>query len=182
MQNPQSLSRPIARGKTFDLILTSMLVALVFVSTMLLNIRIPFFAANGGLVHLGTAMLFISAMLFGPKKGAAAGALGMGLFDIMGGWLLWAPITIVARGIQGYVVGKVAWSKNRNGTSIGWNIAAAVISIPFMLVVYYIGEAIMFSSFVIPLASIPGNLIQNAVGLLIAIPVVIALKKLPYFK
>lgn len=68
MQNPQSLSRPIARGKTFDLILTSMLVALVFVSTMLLNIRIPFFAANGGLVHLGTAMLFISAMLFGPKK------------------------------------------------------------------------------------------------------------------
>ena len=65
-------------------------------------------------------MLFIASILFGPKKGALAGAIGMGLFDLVGGWLLWAPITIVARGLQGYIVGKIAWSNGRKGSSLAF--------------------------------------------------------------
>ena len=99
-----------SRARTFDLILTSMLIALVFVATLLLNIKLPI-TANGGLVHLGTAMLFIVSILFGPKKGAIAGAVGMGLFDLVSGWTLWAPFTFLTRGLQGYIVGKIAWSR-----------------------------------------------------------------------
>lgn len=75
-----------------DLIQTAMLIALVFVATLFINIKLPI-TANGGLVHLGTAMLFITSILFGPKKGAMAGAFGMGLFDLISGWTLWAPFT-----------------------------------------------------------------------------------------
>jgi len=167
--------------RTFDLIITSMLIALVFVATILLNIKLPI-TANGGLVHLGTAVLFISSILFGPKKGAIAGAVGMGLFDLVGPWVLWAPITFVARGLQGYIVGKIAWSKGRNGTSLAINLIATIVSIPFMLVVYYLGEAIIFKSWIIPAASIPGNIVQNIVGLCVAIPVCVVLKRIPYFK
>jgi len=158
-----------------------MAIALVFVATLLLNIKLPI-TANGGLVHLGTAMLFIISMLFGPKKGAIAGALGMGLFDLVSGWTLWAPITFLARGLQGYIVGKIAWSNGRNGDSKTLNLIAAIVSIPVMLGGYYIGEAIIFSSWIIPAASIPGNIVQNVVGLLVAIPAVIALKKVPFFR
>ena len=164
-----------------DLIITAMLVALVFVSTFFLNIKLPI-AANGGLVHLGTAMLFIASILFGPKKAALAGAIGMGLFDIAGGWALWAPITIVARGLQGYIVGKIAWSKGRNGTSIALNVTATIVSIPFMIAVYYIGEGILYGNWIAPLASIPGDLVQNILGIIVAVPVCVALKKVPYFK
>ena len=164
-----------------DLIITAMLVALVFVSTFFLNIKLPI-AANGGLVHLGTAMLFIASILFGPKKAALAGAIGMGLFDIVGGWALWAPITIVARGLQGYIVGKIAWSKGRNGTSIALNVTATIVSIPFMIAVYYIGEGILYGNWIAPLASIPGDLVQNILGIIVAVPVCVALKKVPYFK
>lgn len=167
--------------RTFDLIITSMLIALVFVATILLNIKLPI-TANGGLVHLGTAVLFISSILFGPKKGAIAGAIGMGLFDLVGPWVLWAPITFLARGLQGYIVGKVAWSKGRNGSSLALNLIATIVSIPFMLAVYYLGEAIIFKSWIIPAASIPGNIVQNVVGLCVAIPVCVVLKKIPYFK
>lgn len=176
-----AVSKPVSSKRTFDLILTAMAISLVFVATLLLNIRLPI-AANGGLVHLGTAMLFIIAMLFGPKKAAIAGALGMGLFDLVSGWTAWAPISFVARGLQGFIVGYIAWYAGRMGGSKTFNIIAAVASIPVMIAVYYIGEAIIFSSFIIPAASIPGNLVQNSVGLLIAIPVVIALKKVPFFK
>jgi len=55
-----------------------------------------------------------------------------------------------------------------------------IVSVPVMIGVYYIGEAIMFSSLIIPLASIPGDLVQNAIGMMIAIPVCLVLKKIPY--
>lgn len=179
MQNTQSYSR--SSQKTMDLIITAMLIALVFLSTFFLNIKLPI-AANGGLVHLGTAMLFIASILFGPKKAALAGAIGMGLFDIVGGWTLWAPITIVARGLQGYIVGKIAWSKGRNATSNAFNVIATIVSIPFMIAVYYIGEGILYGNWIAPLASIPGDLVQNILGIIVAVPVCVALKKVPYFK
>ncbi|KQL34701.1 MULTISPECIES: ECF transporter S component [Bacillaceae] len=170
-----------SNARTFDLIVTSMLIALVFVATLLLNIKLPI-AANGGLVHLGTAMLFIASILFGPKKAALAGAIGMGLFDWVSGWTLWAPFTIVARGLQGYIVGKIAWSFGRDGNSIAFNLLATIVSIPVMLGVYYICEAVLYGSWVIPVASIPGNIVQNVVGIIIAIPVCVVLKRIPLFK
>ena len=179
MEHTQSYSK--TSKKTLDLIMTSMLVALVFLSTFFLNIKLPI-SVNGGLVHLGTGMLFIASILFGPKKGALAGAIGMGLFDLVGGWLLWAPITIVARGLQGFIVGKIAWSKGRKGSSLALNVTATIVSIPFMIAVYYFGEVILYGNWIVPLTSIPGDLLQNALGMIIAIPVCVALKKVPYFK
>ena len=179
MQNTQGYSS--SSTKTFNLILTAMLIALVFVATLLLNIKLPI-TANGGLVHLGTAMLFIASILFGPKKAALAGAIGMGLFDLVSGWTLWAPFTIVARGLQGYVVGKIAWSNGRNGSSIAFNLFATIVSIPVMIAVYYLCEGILYNNWIAPVASIPGNIVQNVVGIIVAIPVCIALKKTPFFK
>ncbi|WHY89894.1 ECF transporter S component [Neobacillus cucumis] len=177
MQTTQTYSKP--GYKTFDLILTSMLIALVFLSTFL-NIKLPI-AANGGLVHLGTAMLFIAAILFGPKKAALAGAIGMALFDLAGGWALWAPITFVSRALQGYIVGKIAWSNGRNGNSIAFNLIGTIVSMPVMIAVYYIGEVILYGNWVAPVASIPGDVVQNVLGVIVALPVSVALKKVPYF-
>ena len=168
------------KNRTFNLVLSAMLITLVFVSTLFLNIKLPI-AANGGLVHLGSAMLFVIAILFGPKKGAIAGAFGMGLFDLVSGWTLWAPFTFLTRGLQGYIIGKIAWSKGRQGQSTALNITAILVSLPFMLAGYYICERVLYNSWIIPFASIPGNLVQNGVGLVIAIPVAIALKKLAIF-
>ena len=178
MQNTQSYST--SRAKTFDLVITALLAALVFVSTSFLNIKLPF--GEGGLIHLGTVMLFIASILFGPKKGAFAGAVGMGLFDLTGPWAAWTPITVVARALQGYVVGKIAWSKGHNGDNVKLNLVATIVSMPVMIGAYYIGQGIMFGNWIAPVASIPGDLIQNVVGVVIAIPLTTALKKVPYFK
>ena len=169
------------RQKTLSIAITAMLISLVFIATLFLNIKLPI-KANGGLVHLGTAMLFIVSILFGAKKGAVAGAVGMGLFDVVGGWIIWAPITIVARGLQGFIVGKIAWANGRKGDNLALNIVAMIISMPVMLAVYYIGEVILYNNWIAPLASIPGDIIQNMLGLIVAIPVCLFLKKTPVFK
>jgi len=180
MENTPDQVSSRQRSKTADLVTTSMLIALIFIATFI-NIRLPI-AANGGLVHLGTAMLFITSILFGPKKGAIAGAAGMGLFDLLGGWVLWTPITIVARGLQGYIVGKIAWAGGRNGNSTLFNITAMTASAPVMIGIYYVGEAIIYGNWIMPLASIPGDVVSTIIGLLIAIPACLALKKVTRFK
>ena len=72
------------RSKTLDLVICALFIALTYVATWLINIRLPL-AGSGGLIHLGNVPLFVGAMLFGRKIGAAAGAFGMGLFDLMSG-------------------------------------------------------------------------------------------------
>ena len=76
------------------LTVTAIFVALTYIFTAFINVRLPI-AANGGLIHLGNVPLFIGAIIFGKKTGAVAGGVGMGLFDLLSGWTLWAPFTFV---------------------------------------------------------------------------------------
>ena len=62
---------------TKELVLDAMFIALTYVFTAFVNVRLPI-AANGGLIHLGNVPLFICAILLGKRTGMLAGALGMG--------------------------------------------------------------------------------------------------------
>ena len=174
-----NISRQVTSVKVRDMIETSLLIALVFVATAFINIRLPI-TANGGIVHLGTAVLFISSIVFGRKKGAIAGAVGMGLFDITSGWIIWAPATFIIRGFMGYVLGTVAYSRGKKGNSLLYNILGIIISGIIMISGYYITEIIFYGNILAPLTSIPGNFIQIAVGGIVAVPLSKVLKK--YFR
>ncbi len=75
------INRRKSKFKTKDMVETALLTALVFVATAFINIRLPILA-TGGLVHLGTVMLFVTAIVFGKEKGAIAAAVGMAIFDL----------------------------------------------------------------------------------------------------
>ncbi len=46
-----------------------------------------------------------------------------------------------------------------------------------MLFGYYVTEVILYGNFIVPLTSIPGNLMQVLIGLIIALPISKVLKK-----
>lgn len=161
---------------TKDMVETALLSALVFVATYFINIRLPI-VASGGLVHLGTAMLFIAAIVFGKEKGAIAGALGMGIFDLSSGWAVWAPFTFIIRGVMGYIIGAVAYSRGKNGNSFAFNFLAVLISAVWMIAGYYLAEIILYGNLLAPIASIPGNITQNIVGAAIGLPAAKAFKR-----
>lgn len=164
-------------SKVRDMVITSLLIAMVFVATRFINVQLPI-SINGGLVHLGNTMLFTAAIVFGSKKGAAAGAFGMGLFDLLSGgpWVRWAPFTFVVRGVMGYIIGSFANAGGRNGKSILWNIVGIVVASVWMLPAYYLTEVVLNGNWITPVNSIPGNLLQIAIGL-VAIPLASALKR-----
>ena len=155
-----------------DIAITGVCIALTLVATAFINIRLPI-AANGGLVHLGNVPLFLAAIIYGKKTGAFAGAFGMGLFDLLSGWTLWAPFTFVIVGLMGYTVGKI--TENRVG--FRWNVLAIAAACVIKVVGYYIAEGIIYSNWVAPALSIPGNLVQIGVAAVIVLPVVAVVRK-----
>lgn len=161
------------RSKVLNMVIDAMFIALTFVITGYINIRIPFLAANGGLIHLGNVPLFIAAALYGKKTGAIAGAVGMGLFDLLGPWAIWAPFTFVICGLIGYAFGFIT----EKHSSKPYLIVAVLVAAVIKVVGYYIAEVILYGNFLAPAASIPGNLVQIFVAGIIAVPVIMILQK-----
>lgn len=158
------------------MVITSLLIALVFVATNAIRIKLPI-SYNGGLIHMGNTMLFTAAIVFGPRKGAAAGAFGMALFDALSEWAAWAPFTFVVRGVMGYIIGRVAYMNNKSGKSWAYNLLGILLGGIWMLAGYYLSEVIMTGNWVLPMTSIPGNIIQIVIGTVVALPLSGALKK-----
>ena len=169
------LNKTKSRFKTKDMVETALLTALVFVATSFINIPLP--GASGGLMHLGTVMLVIVSLVFGKEKCAIAGAVGMAIFDLSSPYALWAPFTFVIRGVMGYVLGAISYSNNKNGENIILNIFALIVSGILMIGGYYISEVILYGNWFAPMASIPGDITQIVMALIIGIPMAKILKR-----
>lgn len=149
-----------------EIAITGVCIALTFVATGFINIRLPL-AANGGLVHLGNVPLFLAAIIYGKRTGAFAGSFGMALFDLMGGWVLWAPFTFVTVGLMGYTVGAI--TEKHHG--FRWNVLAIAAACVIKIAGYYIAEGIIYGNWVAPALSIPGNLVQIGVAAVLVLPI-----------
>lgn len=164
--------KTVTKNKLAELIITALFIALTYVFTAFINIRLPF-AGNGGLVHLGNVPLFIGAILFGKKVGAIAGGVGMALFDLLSGWTLWAPFTLITVGIMGFVVGLIAEKTDK----IYWYAVAIAIACAIKIAGYYAAEAIIYQNILVPIGSIPGNAVQIGCAAVIVLTVIVPLRK-----
>lgn len=170
--NVQTMQQAYEASHVKFVVITAMAVALTYVFTAFVNIRLPL-AANGGLIHLGNVPLFIFAIIFGKKTGAIAGGIGMGLFDLLSGWTLWAPFTLVIVGVMGYAVGAITEKKQ----GYGWNVVAMLVALVIKIVGYYIAEGFIYGNWVAPVMSIPGNIVQIAVAMVIVLIAIVPLKR-----
>ena len=165
-------------GQVQFLTITALFIALTYVFTAFVNVRLPI-TANGGLIHLGNVPLFICAILFGKKSGALAGGIGMGLFDLLSGWTLWAPFTFVIVALMGFTVGKL--TEDEKHQNFKWYVIALIAACVIKVVGYYIAEVVIYGNPLAPVASIPGNLVQIGVAavitLIVIAPLNVAAKK-----
>ena len=160
---------------TKDMAYIGMLACITLIGTFI-NFRLPF-VSQGGLVHLGTPIAIIGILTLGTKRGMLGGALGMTLFDIIGGWVMWAPATLVARLGLGYLFGKIAFMKKYQGNNYFINVIALICGGIWMLLIYYLFEALLYSNWLVALGSIPGNAMQLLLSAVIGIPIGMLLKK-----
>jgi len=175
------MENKLSSVKTLDIVQISLMAAITFIATSV--IHVPTFM---GVLHLGDSMIFLSAILFGRKKSAISSAIGMCLFDLISGYTMWAPFTLVIKGVMGYIAGSIAYRKNYDGNNISNNIFAFVVAGIWMIAAYYLGGAIILAfiskefalkqALIISLKDIPTNILQVAGGMALALPLIAALK------
>lgn len=157
------------KEKIYFITITAIFIALTYVFTAFINIRLPI-AANGGLIHLGNVPLFVGAIIFGKKTGAIAGGVGMALFDLLSGWTLWAPFTFVVVSLMGWTVGKM--TEKESHQRYPWYVLAILVACLIKVGGYYVAEGIIYGNWIAPISSIPGNLVQIFVAAVIVLAVV----------
>lgn len=167
--------RNAGRSNVQEMVIAALFIALVYVCTWQVQIRLPFMG-TGGLIHLGNLPLFLGAFLFGRKTGAICGAFGMALFDITGGWTAWAPFTFIIVGFMGYAVGWFAEKRPLKNVYVN-NAAAILVAIIIKVVGYYFAELVLTGNWIAPFGSIPGNIIQVGVAGAVVFLVIEKLKK-----
>ena len=121
---------------------TALMAALVFVGTFFFKIPSPF----GGYAHLGDCMIILAVCLLGTYRGAIAGAIGAGLSDLFGGYVVWVLPTAVIKGVWALLMGLFMYHLLKK-FRFGWLVGAIVGGI---------AQIILYTLVKIPLYGAPG--------------------------
>ncbi len=170
------------KGPTVSIVLkivfSALSVALVLLGTY--SFRIPIIA-TGGYFNFGDIMIFIAALTFGPLAGGIGGGIGSSLADLFSGYSIFAPFTLVIKGLEGTAAGLVAQRKFRGNLPVAWLVAGSIMVGGYFLTESYL-IAIFFGAsettgVVAALAEVPGNLLQVFAGGLAGIPISLTLRR-----
>ena len=153
------------------LTITAVMIAMVTVATGFLP-RVPI-PGTGGYVHMGDILVFFAAFTFGPVTGAVAGGVGCALADLLGGYGVWAPLTLIAHGVQGLVAGYLGKGKGTGGLIVAWAAGA------FCLVgLYFLGELLpVYGGLAGATTEVVPNIMQAAAGGVVGIPLTLLIRR-----
>ena len=120
---------------------SALLAALCYVSFTYLQIKIPMPGGDATSIHIGNAFCVLAALLLGGVYGGLAGAIGMGIADIMDPvYITGAPKTFLLKLCIGLVVGLVAHKiakineSNDKKYVFKWSLIASIAGLGFNVI------------------------------------------------
>lgn len=142
---------------TRRLCVTALFAAIIYVFTA--YIHVP---SHTGYTHVGDAFLYLAACILPAPYAAAAGAIGAGLADLLSGYGIWAPGTVIIKALTAFCfTNKKASIVNKR------NLLGILPALVLCVGGYYLYEAIITANFVTPALGIPGYLTQVALSAIV---------------
>lgn len=155
------------KNNTRLMCLSGIFAALVFVITAYLHIP-----TYNGYVHCGDGFIFIAACILPTPYAVAVGVLGAMLADLLTGFAIWAPGSMIIKGLLALLFtcksNKIITKRN-----FIMLLPAALIS----AVGYYLYEALIIGSFVASLSGIPASLVQAVASSIVFVAIGTAMDK-----
>ena len=175
-------SRSEKSDNTLIFVTTAMMTAMVMIATTFFKIPNAM-----GYIHLGDGFVLLAAIILPKKYACFAGGVGAGSADIYGGYAVWAPWTLVIKIVMVLIV-QLFFDFLTKRASNGKHIAkiagipfaelfAYVLAVLWTVSGYYIAQGFISGNWIAPVADVPGNVLQAAVGSVIAILVSVTLGK-----
>jgi len=141
-------------------------------------IRIPI-SATGGYFNFGEIVIYTAAFLFGGYTASFVGGIGSAIADLWG-FPLFAPITLVVKAVEGYLVGYIYEKKyvpfgKKTDTRV--KIFAGIIGGLVMVLGYFVGEVLIYGPILggehisagAAAIEVPVNILQMTAGIIVAI-------------
>lgn len=163
---------------TKQLTTIAMFVALVTVATVVIAIPAP----AGGFLNVGDTVVLIAAACLGPIGGMVAGGLGSCIADLILGYGMYAPFTLVIKGLEGLICGGLILLYDRTlGKRFKNYIAQVIAGVISMIIaaltmssLYCIADGILYG-WGAAIVNAPVNLLQGAIGIVAGSIIVYAL-------
>lgn len=149
---------------------SAVLAAVIFVFTAYLHV--PSF---NGYTHIGDAFLFLAASLLPPGYAAAAGAVGAGLADVLSGYSMWAPATLIIKAATA-----LFFTNQAETLLCKRNYLALIPAYVLCAGGYYLYESVITGNFIAPAAGIIGYTIQIVLSALVYLILSKALDKMGF--
>lgn len=153
--------------KTLRIIITALFAALICVATMLVQIPIP---ATGGYANLGDGVILICAFLMHPAQAVIAAGLGSMLADVLTGYVVFAPGTLLIKAGVALIAALVYHGLSRRKPAIAKLPAmalAALLAECFMVLGYFFYEGVILGVGMAAAGGIIGNVGQGVVGAIV---------------
>jgi uncharacterized membrane protein len=169
MNNQEEISKMTSSGssaKTKQIAFTGLFAAIIFVATAFL--KIP---AGPGYINLGDAFIFLACFILGPY-GIIAAMLGSGLADLLAGYFIYIPATVVIKGLMALV----AYLIIKKNSKLPLIILATIIGELIMSGGYFLYEIPIYG-FEVAVADLVFNFIQAIGGVIIGTLVVFLVAK-----
>lgn len=170
-------------GKTANeqvktLVMTALFAAMACVATMVIHVPSP----TGGYMNLGDTIVLLGAYFLGPVYGAVAGGVGSAMADLLSGYPVYVPATLVIKAIMAVVAALLFRALGKKGVP-GVLVCAVAGEVP-MVIGYWFFDAWLASggqNFAANLAGsavgIPSNLVQAGFGIAVSTLLLLALRK-----
>lgn len=137
--------------QTYYICLTALMAAIIYVFTALFHVP-----SLTGYVHVGDGFLFLAASVLPAPYAALAGGLGAGLSDLLSGYAIWVPGTVLIKATTAFF-----FSGNRSTIINKRNIFGILPAGLLCVGGYYLYNALITGNFTAPLLEIPGNISQT---------------------
>lgn len=176
------LDRETGRADARLLALTGLFAALGCAGTMVIQVPSP----TGGYMNLGDTVVILGAWLLGPAYGAAAGGVGPAMADLLSGYAVYVPATLVIKAVMALTAALLYRALNRRGLLL----CALAAEVP-MVLGYWLFDGLLAAvsgggDLVLCLtasaAGLPSNLVQAAFGAAASTLLALALRRSGYVR
>ena len=158
------------------LVLSAMFAALCCVTTMLVQ-----FPTVAGYTNIGEGMCLLAGLVLGPWYGFFAAGIGSGLADLLAGYGVYVPATLIIKALVALTAAQCFQLLRANGR-LHAPVSVLLVELPaeaVMVTGYYAFETVLLREPAAAVASVSNNLLQAAIGIVLASCLYLALRRVP---
>ena len=165
---------------TRKLVYCAAFAALCCLTTYLLAFPFP---GGVGYFNVGDIIVLLAGWCLGPWLGGIAAGVGSALADMMSGYMLYSPATLLIKGGVA-VIAYFLWRLPRlflkkEKIDVLFRVLASIVAELFMVLGYFLYETFLYG-FAGAAGSVVGNLMQGLVGGLGGVALVSLLRPIPF--